>query len=403
MYKKLLKSIHLNNIKKTNDYNDLYKSIGKPKHSIKDKLPHFIFSAENPIYPENKKLNMTHEQTVEFLKNRGYNVEEIKRKYGKLERSILVHNPPKHAIKSLFKLAGNLGQESSVYSDGYKHELHFHSGPNAGMHHKGEGTAYHKKEPKDFYSTLNDNTHFTHNINFNELHDKSKSLLKPKTSELKKSEEGEQKQKFKYLPENTNKHPLEEATPDTKLIHYSPEENLQELDPSYHGVRRIGSETKQGKPDHPLTFFYLEGTKPESLVTTGVKSKYVANLGGMKLYDVAKDVDNIREKAKKIANERQVNRGVIRRADVDKLIQDHGYSGFYNSALNDTMRNVVGVYKKVPAKGYKIHPQDFHEATSIDHHLNDQKLQNAKKFSEETGFHDYKFLNDLGSKLGKKD
>ena len=144
MYKKVLKSLHEN--RKKEPFADLYKS---DTGAVRGKQPHFIFSAENPLYPT--KFKMSHDDVLGFLNDRGYKAESIKGKYGDHEKSILVHNPPKHAVKHLFNLAHSLGQESSIYSNGHDHEMHFHHGDNAGKHIKGQGTAFHKKPPEDYF------------------------------------------------------------------------------------------------------------------------------------------------------------------------------------------------------------------------------------------------------------
>lgn len=132
---------------------------------------HFIFSAENPYHKDKNTLNLTHEQTLNFLKQKGYNAEEIKGKYGQEERSIIVYNPPHHSLHALMDLVTNLGQESGILSDGENHQMYFYHGDMRGKYVKGKGTNYHKETPEDYYSTLSDGTHFTHNFDFDQYHD----------------------------------------------------------------------------------------------------------------------------------------------------------------------------------------------------------------------------------------
>lgn len=136
---------------------------------------HFIFSAENPYHKDKNSLNLTHEQALNFLKQKGYHAEELKGKYGQEERSIIVHNPPKHAINHLMNMSAALGQDSSIISDGKNHEMHFHHGDAAGKHVKGQGTTFHEQPPEDFYSTTASGHHFTHNFDFDNAHDSHKS------------------------------------------------------------------------------------------------------------------------------------------------------------------------------------------------------------------------------------
>lgn len=391
----MLKTLKEGDIKKSEFVASLYKS---EQGSVRGRKPHFIFSAENPLYPA--KLKMSHEETMSFLNDRGYKAEAVQGKYGDHEKSILVHNPPKHAIKHLMKLSSSLGQESSIYSDGYNHELHYHNGDNAGKYHKGQGTNFHKKPPADNFSTLQDGTTFTHNFNFDETHDRPTSMVKQQPESLKKSESSSRV----YLGKAEDDHPLVSAGPETKLIHYSPEGGLETLDPAHHGKRGIGAEAKQGRPEHPTTFFYLEGTEPENIVTTGSTHKYVASKGSMKFYDVGKDHEGMRAKAKELAEQENLKSkypnpagsAIARREHLDQAIRQSGYHGMYNSSLNDTMRNVVAVYDKVPVdKSHPIHRNDYKEATATNHHANDESLSRAKDFSKEHGHHNHRFLHGL--------
>lgn len=399
MYKKLLQIIKKKEILNKAEYiATLWKSdTRKPMQK-----PHFIFSADNPMYLA--KLKMPHEQVLQFLQDRGYKAEEMKGKYGDEERSIFVHEPPKHALKHLQKLAHSLGQESSIYSDGYNHELHYHHGENAGKHNKGQGTAYHKQIPTNYYSTLGNET-FTHNFDVDNLHDYTSSVIKKGQEEIQKSEN-----EYRLtLTKNEQKlHPLENARPDLKLIHYSPISGIETIDPYYHGVRGIGKEAQQGKPTHPMAFFYIEGTKPENIVMTGTKHKYVTSKGDMKFYDIGKDPDALRSRAKELAEAENLKskypnpagHAVPQKQHIDRAIQEAGYHGMYNSSLNDTMKNVVGIYSRVPVEAsYPIHPKDKFQATAENYHAEGENIKRAKDFAQEHGHHDGKMLHELTRKF----
>lgn len=387
MYKKILKIIKDREIKKSELLDILHKN---DQGAIRSQKPHFIFSAENPLYPA--KLKMSHEETIGFLNDRGYKTESIQGKYGDHEKSILVHNPPKHAIKHLMKLSGGLGQESSIYSDGYNHELHYHHGDNAGTHHKGQGTNFHKQPPKDNFSTLSDGTTFTHNFDFDATHDRSKSMVKQSPEFLKKSESNSRV----YLAKAEQDHPLTYAGPETKLIHYSPTGDLEMLDPHRQGTGIKGTDFRQGKPEHPMTWFYTEGAQPEDIVTNVAKHKYVSSLGSKKLYDVGLDPDNIRGDLKEKAKNRQINPGQVYREDLHRAIKENGYHGLYNSQAEQGMDNVVGMFEKMHIdESHPIHPNDYKEASSKNHHANDASLKAAKNFAKENGHHNYKFLHGL--------
>ncbi|HLD91695.1 MAG TPA: hypothetical protein VI911_11910 [Patescibacteria group bacterium] len=402
MYKLLLKTIEKQKEDKLNFINNLHKSIGEKPNAILNRQPHFIFSTENPRYPT--KTKMTHEDVLDLLRDKGYDahemygVDEIEGKYGDKEKSILIHNPHIRSIPHLHQLVQALGQESSLYSSGLNSELHFHSGPNAGQHMKGTGTDIPKVKPNDNYSETKDGMVFQHNMDHENLYPMSESMLKMKPTKINKSE-FYAKNGF-YLCKNQDKHPLEDHNPDTKLIHYSPQQGLTELDPEHHGVRGIGSEAKQGKPEHPMSFFYLENTEPEHIVTSGSKSKYITSLGSKKLYDIGKDSHNLWSQAEEIAQKRQTNPGVVRKEDFHNAIRNAGYHGIYNSSLGDTMKNVVGMFEKMPIeKEVPMHPMDFKRTTSFDHNSNKQIHSSAEQYANEFGHHDPKFLAKLKMSL----
>ncbi len=399
MYKNLKQHINNDLRKKEEYFNDIFKYEDKKPHSVKDRQPHFIFSVGNPLYQA--KNTMDHGKVMEFLTDKGYKAESMSGKYGNEERSILVHNPPHKAVKHLQQFAKDLGEESSIYSNGYDHELHYHNGENAGLHAKGQGTAFHKQAPQDFYSTLQDGSHFTHNFT-DELHDSKKSMITPKKEKMNKSELNGRPYKLTLAKaENLEKkHPLVGASPDTKLIHYSPTKGLKELDPKFHGVRKIGAEAKQGAPTHGMNFFYLEGTEPESLVTTGSKSKYVSSLGNKKVYDIGTDPDGLYGKAKEIADQRQMNPGIVQKDDYHQAIRDAGYHGIYNSSLGDTMNSVVGMFDKMHInEEHDMHLNDFKEASAENHHASDRSKESAEKFAATNGHPHPEFLHNLKESL----
>lgn len=406
MYKKVLKNIHSDIRKKEGFLENLFKNSDRKPHGIHDKIPHFIFSAENPMHPA--KFSMSHNEALDFLRDKGYDVEEMKGKYGKEESSIIIHNPPTHSLRHLNRLAQDLGQDSSIISDGHRHEMHYLNGPYAGQHHKGQGTLLHDEAPEDYYSTLSDGTHFTHGFDFDKRH-KDSDFVKDVQGKMKKSEQLIINGKYRLAKaESGPKHKLAMAGPGTKLIHYSPKEGLDELHPDHHGVRKIGSEAKQGAPTHRMTFYYAEGVEPESLVTTGSKSKYVVELGDKKLYDIAKDPqglrDKAREKAKAVADKRQINPGIVTPPEMrdayHQEIKDAGFHGVYNSSLDDTMSHAVGMFESMrPISEHKLHQNDFKETSAKDHHAMDRGKEEAQTFAQETGHHNPDFLHNLSNKF----
>lgn len=388
MYKKLYEIIQ----KREEEQSDLFKSVSEYKNIILGRRPHFIFSAENPIY--NAKLRMSHDEVVDFLKNKGYRVSTATGCYGSMENSIVIDNPPKHSVKNLKQLSADLGQESSIYSDGYDHEMHFHAGENAGKHYKGQGTTVYKKRPEDFYTTLDDGTTFSHLFNEEKLFDNKDSMHPIPPKKMRKSENS--RYKMPYIAKSEGNHPLKDRKGPVTLIHYSPQRNLTEIHPDHHGSRRIGAEAKQGAPVNRLAFYYLEGVKPEPLVVQSTKSKYTTALGNHKLYDVGSDPDGLWGKLKKKAMKKQINPGVVHKDDYHTAIKNAGYHGIYNSSLDDTMSNVVAMFEPMKVdKEHPIHPNDFHETSAIDFHFEDKKRKEAKAYAEAEGHHDADFLHKL--------
>ena len=158
---------------------DFEKSLGNliSLEKSEEKLgSHFLMSAENPMHPAKNKLKMNHEQTLAHLKSKGYKANTVKGHYGSPETSIMVHNVSPKQSKHLHHIASELGQDSSIYSHGGKHEMKYHHGENAGKTVHGEGTVWHAKKPDDFYTTLPSGKHFTHNFDFSKSESAAKEL-----------------------------------------------------------------------------------------------------------------------------------------------------------------------------------------------------------------------------------
>jgi len=405
MYKSILKSIKTDIANKESLFVDLCKNVDK-KHGIHDKIPHFIFSAENPLHES--RIQMTHDEAIDFLTSKGYDVEGMNGKYGTEERSIIIHNPPKNAFKHLNNFASSLGQDSAIISDGYNHEMHYVNGPKKGRHHKGESTVFHKEAPADFYSTLNDGSHFTHGFDFDKT-SRDSDFIEDSDDSLGKSEKFISRGKFNLRKaESGPKHKLALAGPDTKLIHYSPKQGLKEITNEHHGVRKIGAEAKQGAPEHKMSFHYAEGVEPESIVTTGAKSKYVSSLGDRKLYDIAKDPDGLWGKTMAQLQEKsqnnEYNKGLVmpheKMPAFHQAIKDSGFHGIYNSGLEGTMGHAVGMFESMtPDSEHPMHRKDYKKTSAKDHHADDAGKKDAKNWANENGHHDHKFLHDLSEKV----
>ena len=136
--------------------------------------PHAIFSVENSPYPEKIKSKISHEDAIQKLKLiGGGDVHSISGHYGSPEKSIFVSNPSEKQIQTIRNLAHETGQESHIESTGKEHSMLYGHGPQAGKIVRGTGTVFHEKAPKDYFSTLGENVHFTHNFDFNKSLDKA--------------------------------------------------------------------------------------------------------------------------------------------------------------------------------------------------------------------------------------
>lgn len=149
-------------------FSKLFKTLNV-KHPEMIEKPHFLFTPENPKFPERAIEQPSVEALLNRLKNEGLNVYPVKGKYGQPENSIAVYGVEPQVSEDLHQLASRLGQDSSIYSTGKKHEMRYHGPDKSGMSNYGEGTTWHSSEPDDLYTTLPSGEHFTHSINFDEL------------------------------------------------------------------------------------------------------------------------------------------------------------------------------------------------------------------------------------------
>jgi GNAT superfamily N-acetyltransferase len=164
---------------------------------------------------------------------------------------------------------------------------------------------------------------------------------------------------------NTLIEDMEKSEQDVNLVHYSPEQGLKTIEPRYHGVRGIGAEVRHTSPEHKMSFYYIEGTKPEDLVVSNAKSKYTTKLGGKRVYDIATDPEGVISAAKEKTNEKSINRGVFTHDDMHHAIKSAGYHGFKNSSLGPQMGNVIAMY----------HPMAIHQEEPIEFGKSENDLE----------------------------
>ena len=285
-----------------------HKSIFKAMVDHKQKIsgPHFLFSADNPKFPENNKLGLNHEQVLHHLKGAGYDAHEVKGHYGAPERSIAIYGvTPEHAEK-LHGMAAQLGQDSSIYSSGKDHEMLFHHGDQKGKKVTGQGTNWHQQKPNDFYTSLPGGVHhFTHNFNFD------------------KSEERQ------------------------KLTHFSGQADLKEIDPKFKGTG-VDARTRGRDSEHPHSFYYRHGTEPEDVVVGQSSHKYSTSYHPKEqpIYDIGADEHKMVEQVK------QANNGVFNMDMLHQKIKEKGYHGFHNTK-HPSLKNVVVMYNPLKVEGYE--------------------------------------------------
>lgn len=140
-----------------------------------------------------------------------------------------------------------------------------------------------------------------------------------------------------------------------RLWHFSKECQIETLDPSYQGSGTPGEDML--RKETPVTWFYLENTPTEPLVTKDAVCKYLYTLPqDAVIYDVHQDPENFWKKA---IDER--NAASVSGQDYDptaltyffRLIKDHNYFGYLGS--KGPLPNAVGIF--YPCKTEKEIPR----------------------------------------------
>ena len=123
----------------------------------------------------------------------------------------------------------------------------------------------------------------------------------------------------------------------TRVTHYSPEENLDVLDPSRHGTGIAGEEIVRVKrysgPER--SYVYLNDTKPEPGLGP---HKYYADIPDHLLYDLKKDPLGLWKKAREdftipekvtsIGTVQAQRQDDVARTAVEELLKQRGYKGY---------------------------------------------------------------------------
>lgn len=136
-----------------------------------------------------------------------------------------------------------------------------------------------------------------------------------------------------------------------RLIHYGKQSGLNMIDPKNmgEGLGRKGNESRYGRPEVERSYYYREGSAPESIVAENANARYTATLGPEhRLYDIGTDPDKIHEKLKQSSQSRQVNPGIVTTDQYLKAVKDAGYHGFHNSM--SALPEVVALFHAHPVK-----------------------------------------------------
>lgn len=283
--------------------------------------PHFIFSAENPLHPSKNILNLNTDQMITALREMGYEPVLSQGKYGATETSIIIPNITKKDAEALHQLAKDLGQDSSIFSTGKKHEMRYHHGEKAGSSIYGEGSVLHDKTPDDLYTQLPNGETFTHNFDFD----------KPKQS----------------------------GKLDKKLVHYSrADKDLDVIDPAMQGTGMAGKEGNRVNRI-PRSYYYEEGSVPEDLVVSGAKKVYEVDAPD-KILDLASDEARAflnDPRLKDLPNDEAINL-------VEQLAKEAGYQGYKNSS--GPLPEVVSLFdKQVPTSVKPVDASTWEEINKL--------------------------------------
>jgi hypothetical protein len=122
------------------------------------------------------------------------------------------------------------------------------------------------------------------------------------------------------------------------LVHYSRTSGLKQLDPAHMGTSGIGGlQYKHGVPENKSTFYYTQGSNPESMVTQGARSKYVVRPTPQhRIYDLGLDPEHLMPEV------RRRNQGAFNEDMLHGIIKERGYHGVRWKMHDDT--HVVQMY-----------------------------------------------------------
>jgi hypothetical protein len=129
------------------------------------------------------------------------------------------------------------------------------------------------------------------------------------------------------------------------LEHYSPQEDLKEIDPS-KARTGVDARAKHHQTEHPHSFYYTAGATPEDEVKGAARSKYTVQLPEhASIYDLSTDPHGI------VSEAIEQNNGALNMDMVHAKLKEAGHHGFMVSGHPvERMRSVVGLYHSQPVK-----------------------------------------------------
>jgi hypothetical protein len=289
-------------------YNDLVSQNLKPKYDLGANFS-FLSAQRTPEHnqPAHQALGLA-------LKQAGFDHQTVHGNYDHNEQSFHVkHDGSTESVNKLNAIGKEFKQESVFHHLSGQNELHFADG-----RPKWTGTGHSEGEHLNSYFTaLPDGRKVQYNLD------------QPKEQTAEKVEKS-----------------LAKAAP-LRLVHFSNSENLQEIDPAKHGTGVKGAESRRGISEVPRSYYYVDGTKPESIVSSPARSKYTVELSDPRIYDLAHDKDG-HIKAAVEAN------GGARNPDMEwSKIRSAGFHGVTNSG--SSLPNVVALFNPMkPVREEKL-------------------------------------------------
>jgi hypothetical protein len=132
-------------------------------HKSKVEGPHFLFGVDNPSHPDKNEIKLDHNKVLHHLKGAGYDAHEVKGDYANPRKIIVYGVKPEQAME-LHVMASKLGQESSIYSTGLRHEKLYHHGKHSGKKVQGKDVVWKQTQGSQITTLPGGQHHFSYNF-----------------------------------------------------------------------------------------------------------------------------------------------------------------------------------------------------------------------------------------------